>query len=207
MLWDMVAVAYLEGSQQRRQLAMQMLQAENALVPNFQYLWRAISATAERPAVFPIRMYRGPTVDPSPLWNSRQWKSRPPGQVLEQITATPVHLHLPGSQNPAPKHSKIAMEKDHWRPQPFHRPDQPSGKTWADHYTQAANSTMQPASAPIANWHHGLCTLWLQRSKTDGPPHPPGLFLWQQQRHRLWPQDESTANKLWRTAEDLRHTI
>ena len=26
-----------------------------------------------------------------------------------------------------------------------------------------------------ANWHHGLCTLWLQRSRTDGPPHRPRL--------------------------------
>ena len=26
-----------------------------------------------------------------------------------------------------------------------------------------------------ANWHHGLCTLWLQRSGTDGPPHRPRL--------------------------------
>ena len=32
-----------------------------------------------------------------------------------------------------------------------------------------------PAGAPEANWHHGLCTLWLQRSRTDSPPHPPGL--------------------------------
>ena len=31
------------------------------------------------------------------------------------------------------------------------------------------------ASTPEANWHHGLCTLRLQRSRTDDPPHPPGL--------------------------------
>ena len=55
-------------------------------------------------------------------------------------------------------------------------PNQPSGKTWADHYIQVANRTLWPASAPEANWHHGLCTLRLQRSGTDGPPHPPGLF-------------------------------
>ena len=55
------------------------------------------------------------------------------------------------------------------------RPNQPSGKTWADHYIQVANRTLWPASAPEAIWHHGLCTLWLQRSRTDGPPHPPGL--------------------------------
>ena len=30
--------------------------------------------------------------------------------------------------------------------------------------------------------------------------------IWQQQRHQLWPQDEST-NKLWGTAEDLHRTI
>ena len=28
---------------------------------------------------------------------------------------------------------------------------------------------------PEANWHRGLCTLRLQRNKTDGPPHPPEL--------------------------------
>ena len=31
--------------------------------------------------------------------------------------------------------------------------------------------------------------------------------IWWQQRHQLWPQDESTTNKLWRTVEDLRSTI
>ena len=30
--------------------------------------------------------------------------------------------------------------------------------------------------------------------------------IWRKQRHQLWPQDESTTNKLWGTAEDLRHT-
>ena len=28
--------------------------------------------------------------------------------------------------------------------------------------------------------------------------------IWRKQRHQLWPQDESTTNKLWGTAEDLR---
>ena len=53
--------------------------------------------------------------------------------------------------------------------------NQPSGKTWADHYIQVANRTLWPASTPEANWHHGRCTLRLQRSGTDSPPHPPGL--------------------------------
>ena len=30
--------------------------------------------------------------------------------------------------------------------------------------------------------------------------------IWQKQRHQLRPQDESTTNKLWGTAEDLRRT-
>ena len=30
--------------------------------------------------------------------------------------------------------------------------------------------------------------------------------IWRQQRHQIWPQDESTTNKLWGTAEDLRRT-
>ena len=30
--------------------------------------------------------------------------------------------------------------------------------------------------------------------------------VWRQQRHQLWPQDESTTNQLWGTAEDLRRT-
>ena len=30
--------------------------------------------------------------------------------------------------------------------------------------------------------------------------------IWRKQRHQLWPQDESTTNKLWGTAEDLRRT-
>ena len=30
--------------------------------------------------------------------------------------------------------------------------------------------------------------------------------VWRKQRHQLWPQDESTTNKLWGTAEDLRRT-
>ena len=69
----------------------------------------------------------------------------------------------------------MSMEKSHWRLQPHNWPSQPSGKTWANHYIQVANRTLWPASAPEANWHHGLCTLRLQRSRTDGPPHPPGL--------------------------------
>ena len=66
-------------------------------------------------------------------------------------------------------------EKSHWRLQPLYWPNQPSGKTWANHYIQVANRTLWPASAPEANWHHGLCILRLQRSGTDDPPHPPGL--------------------------------
>ena len=30
--------------------------------------------------------------------------------------------------------------------------------------------------------------------------------IWWKQRRQLWPQDESTTNKLWGTAEDLRRT-
>ena len=30
--------------------------------------------------------------------------------------------------------------------------------------------------------------------------------IWRKQRHQLWPQDESTTNKLWGTVEDLRRT-
>ena len=67
------------------------------------------------------------------------------------------------------------MEKSHWRLQPLNWSNQPSGKIWANHYIQVANRTLWPASAPEANWHHGLCTLRLQRNGTDGPPHPPGL--------------------------------
>ena len=70
---------------------------------------------------------------------------------------------------------KMSMEKSRWRLQPLHWPYQPSGKTWADHYIQVANRTLWPVSALEANWHYGLCTLRLQRSRTDGPQHPPGL--------------------------------
>ena len=35
--------------------------------------------------------------------------------------------------------SKMLIEKDHWRLQPLYRPNQPSGKTWADHYIRAVN--------------------------------------------------------------------
>ena len=68
-------------------------------------------------------------------------------------------------------------EGNHWnrRLQPLYWPSQPSGKTLADHYIQVANRTLWPASTPEANWHHGLCTLRLQRSGTDDPPYPPGL--------------------------------
>ena len=55
------------------------------------------------------------------------------------------------------------------------RPHQPTGKTWTDHYIQVANRTLWPASTPEVNWHHGLCSLRLQRSRTDNPPHPPRL--------------------------------
>ena len=75
----------------------------------------------------------------------------------------------------SPKYTKMSMEKSHWRLQPLYWPNQPSGKTWTDHYIQVANSTLWPASTSEVNWHHGLCTLRLQRSRTDGPPHSKGL--------------------------------
>ena len=36
--------------------------------------------------------------------------------------------------------------------------------------------TLCPSSAPEVNWHHGLCTLWVQRCGADSPPHRQGLF-------------------------------
>ena len=98
------------------------------------------------------------------------------------------------------------MEKSQWRLHPLNWPNQPSGKTWVSHYIQVANRTLWPASAPEANWHHGLCTQWLQRSRTDGPPHPPGLSHLAETETPVWPQDESTTNKLWGMAKDLRRT-
>ena len=88
----------------------------------------------------------------------------------------PCQPPLTRSQNPALKQSKMSMEKSHWRLQLLYWPNQPSGKTWADHCNQVANRTLWPASTPQVNWHHGLCTLRLQRSGTDGPSHLPGLF-------------------------------
>ena len=51
-----------------------------------------------------------------------------------------------------------------------------------------------------ANWHHGLCTEQTVHHILQDCP------IWRKQRHQLWPQDESTINKLWGTAKDLRRT-
>ena len=84
-------------------------------------------------------------------------------QVCEHTTATPVHLHLPGNKNPALKQSKVLMEKGHWRLQPLYRPNQPSGKTWADHYIYSALCDYKEAEQMV---HHILqdCSLWQQQT-------------------------------------------
>ena len=71
---------------------------------------------------------------------------------------------------------KMSMEKGHWRLQPFYRPNQPSGRHEQTTIFRLRTGHCKPVSTPEANWHHELCTLQLQRSRTDGPPHPPGLF-------------------------------
>ena len=65
------------------------------------------------------------------------------------------------------------MEKGHWRLQPLYWPNQQSGKTaisrwWTGH------SSLRAHLKRISIMD--FCTLWLQRSRIDGPPHPPGLF-------------------------------
>ena len=56
-------------------------------------------------------MHCGPTVDPSPLWDSRKWKNRLPGQVWEQTTATSVHLPLTRKPKPCSEIAKNVNEE------------------------------------------------------------------------------------------------
>ena len=140
-------------------------------------------------------------VDSRPLCNSRQWKSRSPYQAWEQT----VHLHLPGSQNPALKQ----------RPQCRRATgdDNPSTDqiNWQDMsrplYSGCEQDTVACECTWKVIWYHGLCTLSLQRSRMDGPPLLQDCSVWWQQRHQLWLQGESTTNKLWGMTEDLRHAM
>ena len=59
-----------------------------------------------------------------------------------------------------------------------HSDEMTQSTVWQDMSRPLYSSCEQDTVAcctPEANWHHGLCTLRLQRSGTDGPPHPPGL--------------------------------
>ena len=108
-----------------------------------------------------------------PTMGFQEMKEQITGPSLGANNCNPCPPPLTRKQNPAPKQSKMPIEKGHRRLQPLYRPKQPSGKTWADHYIQLANMTLWPARAPEVKWHHGLSTLQLQRSRTDDPP---GLF-------------------------------
>ena len=143
-------------------------------VPNLQYPWPANPPIAERPAASPPWMHCGPTVDPGPLRYSMKWKSRSPMSGSKQLQPMSTSTYQK-AKTLLRNRQKVSIEKSHWRLQPLYWPNQRSGKTWADYYIQVVNRTLWPASAPEANCHHGLCTLRLQRSGTDGSPHPPGL--------------------------------
>ena len=49
-------------------------------------------------------------------------------------------------------------------------------KTWTDHCLQVADKHLWPVSPHEVIWYHGLDSARLQRSRTDGPPHPPRQF-------------------------------
>ena len=88
------------------------------------------------------------------------------------------------------------MEKGHWKLQPLYRPNQPPGKTRADRYIQVANRTLacERAWSKLASWtlHSVIAKKMVYHILQD-------CSIWQQQRHQLWKQDESTTNKLWET--------
>ena len=99
---------------------------------------------------------------------------------------------------------QMPVEKGHWRLQP--RPNQPSGKTCPDHNHQVASWTLWPASTPeaIGIMDSALCDC--TEAEQTVYHILEDCSIWRHQTHQLWPQEESTTNKLWGTAEDLRRT-
>ena len=87
-------------------------------------------------------MHCGPTVDPSPLWVSRKWKSRFAWLSLGANNCNPCPPPRTRKPKPCSETDKNVHGKKPLRLQPLYWPNQPSGKTWADHCIQAVNSTL-----------------------------------------------------------------
>ena len=73
------------------------------------------------------------------LGNERADRLAKSGSKQLQLLSTSTYQE---AKNRAPEQSKMPMEKGHWRLQPLYRPNQPSGKTLADHCIQFANRTL-----------------------------------------------------------------
>ena len=108
-----------------------------------------------------------------PTVGSRKWKEQIawPSPGANNCNPCPSLL----TRKPKPKQSKMPMEKGQWRL--YNASTDP-----INHLARPEQTTIfrlltghWPVSAPEVNWHHGLCTMQLQRSTTDGPLHPPGL--------------------------------
>ena len=152
-------------------------------------------------------MHRGPTVDPSPLWASRKWKSRLPGQVWEQ--------QLQPLSTSTFQEAKTLLrngQRCQWR------------RANGDYSpsTDPINCFARHEQTTIFRLRTGHCSLraYLKRTgimdsalcfckEAEQTAHHilQDCSIWRQQRHQLWLHDESTTINLWGTAEDLRHTI
>ena len=135
-------------------------------------IWPADPPTVERPTDSPTTVY------PRPLWDAKQWK-------------TIYHLTKSESKQLQPLSTSINQEArtllhNSQRPQQegllkITIPLQTQSTAWRDisspQYTVCKQDTVTCKPTWSENWHHGLCTLCLHRSRTDGPPHPLGLFL------------------------------
>ena len=64
----------------------------------------------------------------------------------------PCSLLLTREPKPCSKTAQNVNGKEPLEIKPLYWLNQPSGKTWTDHYIQVANRTLRPASTPEANW-------------------------------------------------------
>ena len=119
---------------------------------------------------------------------------------LEANNHNPRLLHLPGRHNPAP------AEKSHWTIQPVDR---------------STNHLARHGQTTVSTLRTGHCSLRAYLKRTNimvsalcDSTEPEQTIhdilqdcsLWWRQRYQLWPQVETTTNKLRGTVEDLRRT-
>ena len=115
----------------------------------------------------------------------------------------PPHRGIPGMKEQITWPSLGANNCDPCPP-PLTRKPEPCSETVKDEKGEWPLET----KTPLQNQSTGQDTVACKHTCSEQTVHHTlqDCSIWRQQRHQIWLQDESTTNKLWGTAEDLRRT-